>query len=98
MDTIKASSKGQIVIPKAIRRALNIRPGTELAVQQLSETSFTVSVSTESPAEQARALRGLLKRPGRRKPLTDAEMERQILTAVREDDERIKRAWRRRRR
>jgi len=35
VDTIRASSKGQIVIPKAIREALDIRSGTELNVELL---------------------------------------------------------------
>ena len=53
MDTIRASSKGQIVIPRAIRRALNIRPGTELTVQQLSQSAFTVSLRTQSQIGRA---------------------------------------------
>jgi AbrB family looped-hinge helix DNA binding protein len=92
MDTIRASSKGQIVIPRAIRRALNIRPGTELTVQQLSQSAFTVSLRTQSQAEQVRDLRGLLKRPGRRRALTDAAIERRVVDAVGADDRRVRRA------
>ena len=96
MDTIKASSKGQIVIPRAIRRALNIRTGTELTVQQLSQSAFTVSLRTQSQAEQVRELRGLLKRPGRRSALTDVVMERRVLATARADDQRIRREYPRR--
>lgn len=91
MDTIRASSKGQIVIPRAIRRALNIRPGTELTVQQLSQSAFTVSLRTQSQAEQVRDLRGLLKRPGRRRALSDAAIERRVVAAVAVDDRRVRR-------
>ncbi|MHB8414067.1 MAG: AbrB/MazE/SpoVT family DNA-binding domain-containing protein [Acidiferrobacteraceae bacterium] len=32
MDTVKVSSKGQIVIPKAIRESHHIKAGTELVI------------------------------------------------------------------
>ena len=95
-DATRITTKGQIVIPRAIRRALNIRPGTELTVQQLSQSAFTVSLRTQSQAEQVRDLRGLLKRPGRRRALTDAAIERRVVAAVGADDRRIRRGERRR--
>ena len=33
MESIKASSKGQMIIPKPIREALDIRSGTQLEVE-----------------------------------------------------------------
>ena len=37
MNTTKLSSKGQIVLPSAIRRARKWKPGTELAVENRPE-------------------------------------------------------------
>lgn len=39
METVKVSSKGQIVIPKAVRDAKHITAGTELAVSVVGEQS-----------------------------------------------------------
>ena len=33
METTKLSSKGQIVLPKSIRNARNLLPGTEFSVE-----------------------------------------------------------------
>ena len=45
MESIKASSKGQMIIPKAIREALDIRSGTDLNVELDSATGFRVTVA-----------------------------------------------------
>jgi AbrB family looped-hinge helix DNA binding protein len=50
MDTIRASSKGQIVIPKAIREALDIRSGTELNVELLPGEGFKVTIRSANHA------------------------------------------------
>ena len=95
MDSIKTSSKGQVVIPKTIREALGIRSGTELVFELVSDTSFAVKLKPKlSHREQVRRLAGSLAayRGGRRgSARTD---DAAIAKAVREDDERIKREWR----
>ncbi len=59
MDTIRASSKGQIVIPKAIREALDIRSGTELNVELLPGEGFKVTIRAADHARASGAARRL---------------------------------------
>ncbi len=90
MDTIRASSKGQIVIPKAIREALDIRSGTELNVELLPGEGFKVTIRAADHAAQVAKLAGSLARrgkPGRYAGLTDDEA---IALAAKEDDERVR--------
>jgi AbrB family looped-hinge helix DNA binding protein len=37
METTKLSSKGQIVLPRSIRNARNLRPGTEFSVEETAD-------------------------------------------------------------
>ena len=98
MDTIRASSKGQIVIPRAIRDALDIRSGTELNVELLPGEGFKVTIRAADHAAQVAKLAGSLAprgNKGRYAGLTDDEAVR---LAVREDDSRIRAYGRRARR
>ena len=98
MDTIRASSKGQIVIPKAIRDALDIRSGTELNVELLPGEGFKVTIQAADHAAQVARLAGSLahrRKKGRFAGLTDDEA---VLVAVKEDDDRIRSYARRARR
>jgi AbrB family looped-hinge helix DNA binding protein len=98
METIRTSSKGQIVIPKAIREALDIRSGTELNVELLPGEGFKVTVHTADHATQVSQLAGSLARARKkvhRVPQTDDEA---VLLAVNEDDRRIRAYARSRRR
>jgi AbrB family looped-hinge helix DNA binding protein len=86
METIKTSSKGQIVIPKAIREALDIRTGTELNVELLPGEGFKVTVERAGHADRVNALAGSLAQyatAGGAKSDDEA-----LLRAVREDDAR----------
>lgn len=98
MDTIRASSKGQIVIPKAIREALDIRSGTELNVELLPGEGFKVTLRAADHAGHVARLAGSLAprgKAGRYAGLTDDEA---IALAAREDDERVRAYARRTRR
>ena len=89
MDSIKASSKGQIVIPKPIRDALDIRTGTELNVELVPGEGFKVTVKPVDHIARVRRLAGSLAHyaKGRGSARSDDEA---ILHAVAEDDARIR--------
>ena len=94
MESTRASSKGQMVIPKAIRDALDIRTGTELRVELTGE-GFKVSVK---PADRAAAvLRLAATLAHRARPITPEAERNALSTRLGADDERIKNAYRRRR-
>ncbi len=98
MDTIRASSKGQIVIPKAIRKELSIRPGTELNVELINERSFKVELpSGLSHEEEVDRLAGCLARYGRGQRGSARTDDEAIMAVVGADDERTKTRKRRRR-
>lgn len=54
------TSKGQITIPAAVRRKLNVKPGDRLSFRQNADGDFIVEARRGSLAD----LRGLIKRPG----------------------------------
>jgi AbrB family looped-hinge helix DNA binding protein len=84
VQPIRASSKGQIVIPKTIREALKISAGTELDVELLPGEGFRVLLRRKSARAQSRALAGSLGRyltPGSR-AISDAQA---VALAVRDE-------------
>ncbi|MSQ58704.1 MAG: AbrB/MazE/SpoVT family DNA-binding domain-containing protein [Betaproteobacteria bacterium] len=88
METIKTSSKGQIVIPKTIRQALDIQSGTELKVELLPGEGFKVTVSHAGRMGKVKALSGMLARHvAEEAPALD---DRSLLGAVLQDDARTR--------
>ncbi len=93
MDTIRASSKGQIVIPRAVRESLDIRSGTELDVELIPGEGFKVTRRDADHGARVGSLAGSLgaAAPGGRKNryarLSDAQA---VALAVQEDDSRVK--------
>jgi antitoxin PrlF len=73
MPTSVMSSKGQTVIPKAIRDHLGLRPGDALDFIVLDGGSVVIRPATED----VRNLKGLLHRVGR-SPVSVREMHRVI--------------------
>ena len=57
MPIVKTSAKGQVVIPKAIRRALGIKPGTRFHVRVEGKEVVLFPL----PDDPIRALRGIIK-------------------------------------
>ena len=48
---VKLSSKGQLVIPEAIRKALGLDPGTQLDIQLVGRTIVIEPVGLASPVD-----------------------------------------------
>jgi AbrB family looped-hinge helix DNA binding protein len=94
MESIRASSKGQMIIPKPIREALDIRTGTQLNVELDPGKGFKVTIKPLDHVERVRGLAGSLAHRG--KPMTPAQEAAALLKAVRADDERTKSRGRRR--
>ena len=88
MESIKASSKGQMIIPKPIREALDLRSGTRLEVELEPGKGFKVRLKATDRVERVRQLAGSLAHRARR--MTPAQEDVALLKAVRADDERSK--------
>ena len=67
METVKLSSKGQIVIPKAMRDDLHLPPGTEFIIS-MTATGLTLTPKTLFPKVTVREARGFLAKRGRKVP------------------------------
>ncbi|TAK31136.1 MAG: AbrB/MazE/SpoVT family DNA-binding domain-containing protein [Chloroflexota bacterium] len=48
---VRLSSKGQLIIPKAIRSALGLRPGAHLHIEVVRDRIILEPVATVSPIE-----------------------------------------------
>ncbi|MDJ0753390.1 MAG: AbrB/MazE/SpoVT family DNA-binding domain-containing protein [Ardenticatenaceae bacterium] len=81
METTKLSSKGQIIIPKAIRDSHNWQPGQEFAVIDL-EDGIMLQVKKPFPPTTLHEVAGSLKYDGASKTLDD--MEKAIEKGIKE--------------
>ncbi len=89
MESIKASSKGQMIIPKGIRQALDIRTGTQLLVELEPGRGFKVRLKPGDHAAQARRLAGCLVHYAKGRGSAQSDNSA-ILGALAEDDARIR--------
>lgn len=64
MDTVKLSSKGQIVIPKSMRDDMHLPPGTEFVINATA-TGLTLTPKTLFPKTSIKEVRGFLAKQGR---------------------------------
>ena len=80
MESIRLSSKGQMIIPRSVRQALDIRVGAELGVELLPDNAFKVSVKTGSHADHVRRTAGMLARKGGK--MSDEREQATLLAAV----------------
>jgi len=79
MSLATVTSKGQVTLPKALRDALGIKPGSKVDFRVLSEGRAELQVVDTHPL----AIAGILQRPGQR-PLTVEDMDAGIARAVAE--------------
>jgi AbrB family looped-hinge helix DNA binding protein len=63
METVKLSSKGQVVIPKAIRDDMHLSPGTEF-VLSTTATGLTLTPTSLFPRTTDKEVRGFLAKRG----------------------------------
>ncbi len=80
MDTIKLSSKGQLVIPNEIRKAQRLLPGTEFLVSLVGKEIRLTPVPS-FPGRTAREAAGLLSKRGR-KVASDKATRAKILQSI----------------
>jgi AbrB family looped-hinge helix DNA binding protein len=85
METVKLSSKGQVVIPKSIREALNYQPGAAFVVS-LVGNEIRLRPSTTIKATTVDEVGGMLHRPGQ-KPMSAAEQNLRIARMIKDQDE-----------
>lgn len=88
METVKVSSKGQIVIPKALREAGHFRAGTELIISAVADGLLLTRAHLIKPTKVADGL-GMLAKPLRRK-LSDAAVRRRIGAMLKAGDDATK--------
>lgn len=77
METVRVSSKGQIVIPKQLRTAFHIEPGSELTIFAEGDEIHLRQVAQHFPRTEIATGLGLLAKPGRKAPAV-ADLKRSV--------------------
>jgi AbrB family looped-hinge helix DNA binding protein len=85
METVKLSSKGQIVIPKNIRDDLHLPPGTEFVISTTA-TGLALTPTALFPRVTGREVRGFLAKRGRQLP-DDANIKASIKARLKAQDD-----------
>ena len=86
--TTTVSTKGQVILPKAIRERRRWRPGTKLIVEETTE-GVTLKPAPLFPPTRPEDVRGSVRYEGSAK--TIEEMDEAVLEAVAEDWRRFER-------
>lgn len=68
MDTVRVSSKGQIVIPKNLRKALHLEAGSEILLRKTEQRFTHMDIANGF---------GLLAKPGHQAPV-EADIKRTV--------------------
>ena len=77
LATTRLSSKGQVVIPEEIRKALGLEPGARFVV--LSEGDLVILKRIDAPARsEVRALAAKVRRKARRAGMKAADVRKAI--------------------
>ena len=77
MDTVRVSSKGQIVIPKSLRAAFHIEAGSELTISAEGDAIHLRQADQHFVRTDIAAGLGLLAKPGRHAP-SEADLKRAV--------------------
>jgi len=85
METVKLSSKGQIVIPKAMRDDMHLPPGTEFVIS-MTETGLALTPKILFPKTSDREVRGFLAKRGQILP-NDADIKARIKAGLKAQDD-----------
>jgi AbrB family looped-hinge helix DNA binding protein len=85
METVKVSSKGQIVIPKDLREAFHIAPGAELEIYRAGEEIHLKLATQPVQPTTVAAGRGLLAARGTTR-LSDDELRSRISARLKARD------------
>lgn len=85
METVKLSSKGQIVIPKTMRDDMHLPPGTEFVIS-VTATGISLTPKTIFPKAVGREVRGFLAKKGRTLP-DDADIKARIKARLKAQDD-----------
>ncbi len=88
METARISSKGQIVIPKAVRDAHGIRTGDRFIVSSIGNELRLKPAEASTPTS-LQEVAGMLYQPGRKK-LSDTEIEKRIARQILAEDDATK--------
>lgn len=72
METVRLSSKGQIVIPKSLRTAFHLEAGSELAIFAEGDEIHLRQAEQRFARTDIGAGLGLLAKPGRQAPAESA--------------------------
>jgi len=89
METVKMSSKGQIVIPKAIRESHHFQTGTEFVIVEEGNDLRLVPARTGRKTT-LKDVAGILHRPGRQ-AMTDEDMNAALRARAKAADDASKR-------
>jgi AbrB family looped-hinge helix DNA binding protein len=82
METTRLSTKGQVIIPKAIREARNWQEGQQLEVT-VTQDGVLLKARSPFPETKLEDVAGCLWRPGM-KAKSDAEINRLLAKGIRE--------------
>ena len=80
METVKVSSKGQIVIPKSLRDAHRIHTGDSFVVTAVGD-ELRLKPAPATGQSSLKVVAGMLHRPGARK-LSDKQLRQRIASRL----------------
>ena len=84
METVKVSSKGQIVIPKSLRESHHIHTGDSFIVTAVGD-ELRLKHAPAAGQSSLKSVAAMLHRPAVKK-LSDKQLEQRIAARLRDDD------------